>query len=122
MNDISRQFPRDKTSLQLAYAQSRSFVDFIIREFGRDGVLHLLNNLRHGLAFETAIEESFATSFENLEKEWLADHTKRNTWFIYLSIYVYEFIFLFGAIVVVIGFVRVIIKKRRYSDLEDDED
>jgi hypothetical protein len=122
MNDISRRFPRDKTSLQLAYAQSRSFVDFMIREFGRDGVLRLINNLRHGLAFETAIEESFAVSFEDLEKEWVADHTKRNTWFTYLSIHVYEFIFLFGAIAVVIGFIRVIKKKRRYSDLEDDEE
>lgn len=122
MNEISRHFPRDKTALQLAYAQSRSFVDFMIREFGRDGVLHLLNNLRHGLAFETAVKESFAISFEDLEKEWVAVHTKRNTWFTYLSMHIYEFIFVFGAIVVVIGFIRVVIKKRRYSDLDDEEE
>jgi hypothetical protein len=122
LNEIRRQFPGEKTSLQLAYAQSRSFVDFLIREFGSDGVLGLLNNLRHGLAFETAVEESFAISFEDLEKEWVANLAKRNTWFTYLTLHVYEFIFLFGAIAVVIGFIRVVIKKRRYSDLEDEEE
>jgi hypothetical protein len=122
MDEISRQFPRDKAALQLAYAQSRSFTDYMIREFGTDGVLRLLNNLRNGMVFDTAVEESFAISFEDLENEWVADHTERNTWFTYLSIHIYEFIFLFGAIVVVIGFIRVIIKKRRYSDLEDEEE
>lgn len=122
MNELSRQFPRDKESLQLAYAQSRSFVDYMSREFGSDGVLRLLNNLRYGLAFETAVEESFAISFEDLEKEWVAYLRKKNTWVTYLTIHVYEILFLFGAIIVVIGFVRTIIKKRRYSDLDDDDE
>ena len=121
MRVLNTRFPGDKASLQLAYAQSKNFVDYISREFGRDAVLHLLNNLRNGLAFEAAIAESFSISFEGLEKEWLDQIRKKNTWFTYLTIHVYEFLFVFGAVILVIGFVRAMIKKRRYRDEEDDE-
>jgi hypothetical protein len=122
MPALKERFPGDKASLQLAYAQSKSFVDYIIREFGKDGVLRLLNNLRYGLDLEAAIEQSFSIALEDLEKEWLDHMRKKNTWLTYLSIHVYEFLFVFGAIVIVIGFVRVMIKKRRYRDLDDDEE
>jgi hypothetical protein len=122
MSDISRQFPRDKNALQLAYAQSRSFVDYMVREYGPEGVLHLLNNLRNGIGFEIAVQESFAISIQELEDGWVAEHTGSSTWFTYLSLHLYEFIFIFGAIAVIIGFVRAMIKKRRYADLEDEEE
>ena len=122
MRVLRDSFPADKASLQLAYAQSKNFVNYIIREFGKAGVLRLLNNLKYGLAFETAVEESFSISFEALETEWLDQIRKKNTWLTYLSIHIYEFIFLLGALIVVIGFVRVIIKKRAYRDVDDDLD
>ncbi len=121
MRVLDTRFPGDKASLQLAYAQSKSFVNFISREYGRDAVLNLLNNLRYGLTFENAIQQSLSISFKDLEREWL-DHLKRkNTWFTYLTIHVYEFLFVFGAVILVIGFVRAMIKKRRYRDEEDEE-
>jgi len=122
MRALQDSFPADKASLQLAYAQSKSFVNYIIREFGKEGVLRLLHNLRYGLAFETAVAESFSISFEALETQWLDQIRKKNTWLTYLSIHIYEFIFLLGALIVVIGFIRVIIKKRAYRDVDDDED
>lgn len=121
MRVLDTRFPGDKASLQLAYAQSKSFVNYISREFGRDGVLHLLNNLKYGLAFEDAIAESFSISFERMEKEWLDNIRKKNTWFTYLAIHIYEFLFLFGAVILVIGFVRAMLKKRRYRDMDEDD-
>jgi hypothetical protein len=122
MRELNAGFPKDKNSLQLAYAQSKSLVDFISREYGKEAILTVLNNLRFGLSFERAIRESVSISFKELEREWLDDLKRRNTWFTYLTIHMYEFLFVLGALIVVIGFVRVIIKKRRYKDMDDDEE
>ena len=122
MRELNAGFPGDKNSLQLAYAQSKSLVDYISREYGKEAILTILNNLRFGLSFEKAIQASLSISFQELEREWLDNLKRKNTWFTYLTIHMYEFLFVLGALIVVIGFVRVIIKKKRYADLEDDDD
>jgi hypothetical protein len=120
---LNTRFPADKASLQLAYAQSKSLVDYISREYAREGILKVLNNLRYGLTFERAIQVSLGISFADLEHEWIEDLKNRNNWFIYVSIYMYEILFALGALIVVVGFVRVIIrKKKRYAEMEDEED
>ena len=122
MRELDTRFPGDKDSLQLAYAQSKSLVDYISREYGKESILTIVNNLRYGLSFEKAIQQSLAISIKELESQWI-DHLKhRHNWFTYLSIYMYELIFVLGALIVVVGFVRVIIKKRRYREMDDDED
>ena len=122
MHQLNTRFPADKASLQLAYAQSKSLVDYISREFGKESILTILNNLRYGLSFEKAIQESLGISFADLEYDWIDDLKNRDNWLVYVSIYMYEFLFVLGALVVVIGFVRLVIKKRRYRDMDDDED
>ena len=122
MRELNDRFPGDKDSLQLAYAQSKSLVDYISREYGREAILTILNNLRSGLSFKESVRESLGKSFTDLEQDWL-DHLKHtNTWLTYISIHMYEFLFVLGALIVVIGFVRVIMKKKRYADLEDDDE
>ena len=121
MRALTDRFPRDKKSLQLAYAQSKSFVDYIGREFGKGSILNLLNSLRRGLTLDTAIGENFSISFADLEKRWLDHMRKKTTWFTYLTIHTYEILFCLGAIVVIVGFVRLVIKKRTYKDIDEEE-
>lgn len=122
MRTLDDSFPREKRSLQLAYAQSKSFVDYMGREFGKDIILNLLNSLRHGLTLDTAIEENFSISFADLEKRWLSHMRKKTTWFTYFTIHVYEILFFLGAVVVIVGFVRLLIKKRTYKDFDEEEE
>ena len=122
MRALADRFPRDKKPLQLAYAQSKSFVDYMGREFGKDSILGLLNSLRHGLSFDTAIAENFSISFAELEKRWLDHMRKKTTWFTYLTIHTYELLFFLGAIVIIVGFVRLMIKKRAYKDFDDEDE
>ena len=122
MHQLSTRFPRENDSLKLAYAQSKSLVEYISREYGKEAILSILNNLRSGLSFEKAVQESLGISFRELEREWIDNLKHSNTWFTYISIHMYEFLFVLGALIVVVGFIRVIIKKRRYADLEEDDD
>ena len=120
MRTLDDRFPREKRPLQLAYAQSKSFVEYMGREFGKDSILNLLNSLRHGLTLDTAIEENFSISFADLEKRWLSHMRKKTTWFTYLTIHIYEILFFLGAVVVIVGFVRLVIKKRAYKDFDEE--
>ncbi len=120
MSALHERFPKDKQGLQLAYAQSKSFVDYISREYGSNQVLLLLNKLRQGLEIEAAIEESFSITFAELEKRWLQQLKNKKIWLTFLTAHIYEIIFFLGAIIVVIGFIRFIIKKRAYNDSYED--
>jgi hypothetical protein len=122
MRQLSTGFPKDRDSLQLAYAQSKSLVEYVSREYGKEAILSILNHLRSGRAFEKAIQKSLSISFTDLERDWLDYLKHRNTWFTYISVHMYEFLFVLGAIIVVIGFIRIVIKKKRYKDLEDEDD
>ena len=122
MHKLKAGFPGDPDSLQLAYAQSKSLVEYISREYGKQAILSILNNLRSGRSFEKAIQESLSISFTDLERDWLDYLKHRNTWFTYISVHMYELLFVLGALIVIVGFIRVIIKKRQYKDMEDDED
>ena len=123
MHQLDTRFPADKASLQLAYAQSKSLVDYISREFGKESILAVFNNLRYGLSFEKAVRERLGVSFADLEYDWIDDLKSRDNWLVYVSIYMYEFLFVLGALIVVLGFVRVVIrKKKRYAEMEDDDE
>jgi hypothetical protein len=122
MNALHERFPRDKQALQLAYAQSKSFVDYISKEYGRDQVLVLLNKLREGLDIEAAIEDTLAINFGELEKSWLEQLKNKKIWLAFLTTHIYEIIFFLGAVTLIIGFIRFVIKRKAYKDsYEEDE-
>ena len=118
MRGLSRSFPRDDESLLLAYEESKSFVEFINQEFGQRGIRNLLKNLQGGNNIDEAVFNTFSISFDELERRWHS-HIRRNiTWFTYLANNLYTILFFAGALITIAGFVRIILKKRRYG--EDD--
>jgi len=118
MRGLSQSFPRDKESLLLAYEESKSFVEFINHEFGRQGIQDLLGHLQAGKEIDGAVLKSFSIPFDQLEKRWHLHLRKKITWFTYLANNLYTILFFLAALITIGGFVRMMIKKRRY---EDDE-
>ena len=118
MRGLSRSFPRDDESLLLAYEESKSFVEFINQEFGQRGIRNLLKNLQGGNNIDEAVFNTFSVSFDELERRWHT-HIRRNiTWFTYLANNLYTILFFAGALITIAGFVRIILKKRRYGEDE----
>ncbi len=122
INDLEAQFPRDKKSLQLAYQESKSFVDYIDGEFGSNGILRILNLLRDGNEIDAAIFEGVSVSLYKLEKRWHERLRKKYTWFTYLSSHLYQILFSLAALVLTYGFIRLLIRKRAYKDEEEEEE
>lgn len=120
MDALAQRFPQDEKSLMLAYEQSKSFVEYIDSEFGRDGILNVLANARGGDEVDVAILKAVSISLDELERRWHNHLRKRTTWFTYLSRNLYGILFFLAALITIYAFIRVLIKKRRYEDEEDD--
>jgi hypothetical protein len=112
-------FPADEGSLRLAYAESRSMVEYITGKYGRDGLLSVLENLRGGLTLEEALGKSLSVSMRELEGQWHDYLEGRYTWLTYISNNIYYILLSLAALMTVYGFIRFLMRKRAYRD-EDE--
>ncbi len=119
---LTERFPKEGKSLLLAYEESKSIVEYMGREYGRNGVLKLLKNLRDGDDVDAAIQKAFKTTLQELEIKWHKQLGKRITWVTYLSGNLYELLFFLAALITIAGFIRLLMKKRNYKDDDDDDD
>ena len=119
--DLSEKFPMDSENLMLAYAQSKSLVQYIVREFDPDGIRSLLNSLRSGKNIDSAVYGVFQISFDDLEKNWYIAMRKKATWLTLLINHLYEIIFFLGALSLIVAYVKTVIRKRAEMYGEDDD-
>ncbi len=122
MDALKEAFPRDDHHLILAYEQSKSLVEYVIQTYGAKALFDILNHLKNGERIYTAVEKILFVSFNELERAWQASLTGRGAWLMYLSAYLYPIIFGLAALLCIIGFVRLIIKKRRYMTEEPKQE
>jgi hypothetical protein len=115
---LSVSFPKDEKSLLLAYEQSKSLVDYIGNKFGRTGILSLLQRLKDGDEVDEAIQKSLALTSDEMERRWRSHLRRKITWFTYLTSNLYGILFFFAALITVVGFIRLVIKKRRMEEEE----
>jgi hypothetical protein len=113
---LARRFPHDKNGLVLAYEQSKSVVEYINRRYGPQGMRDLLGLLQQGVDIESAFQQQFAISFEKFEDQWRNHLKKSISWFTYLSIHLYEILFVSAALLTILGFIRILLRKKGYEE------
>ena len=121
IGDLIR-FPRDEKSLLLAYEESKSIVEYIVSEYGKQGILQILEYLKEGHSIDDSIQKSLSVSTSELEIKWLAYLKRKHTWFSYLSYNIYTILFSLAAVITVYGFIRLLKKKRAYVDDDEEKD
>jgi hypothetical protein len=117
---LSRDFPQDERSLSLAYEESRSVVEYIVANYGRRGLLDILDAMKNGQDVSDAVVMSLGISLGKLEKEWQGS---QRSWASIISMLVanlYTILFAFGAIITLAVYVRFFIRKRRMIDEEEE--
>jgi hypothetical protein len=122
MSSLASKFPAETHLLRLSYEESKSFVAYIIKEYGIEGVLSILDNLQKGDRADAAFRKGLSVSLYEFEEQWHASLKRRTTWFTYFSSHIYEIIFTFAALFLTYGFIQFLIRKRSYKDEDDDED
>jgi hypothetical protein len=121
LSELFYRFPQDRQSLWLAYEESKSMVAYIEKRYGKKGVLNLLNHLKAGRDFDTAVYKNFSISMDSLEQSWQRQLKKRSRFFTFAATHMYEFLFVLAALLTVAGFIRFILKKRAYKEEDDDD-
>jgi hypothetical protein len=114
LSSLQRGFPITKDPLLLAYEESKGFVEYIVGRYGKEGILKVLEHLKRGEEVETAVLRSLSIALDRLEEEWHGSLKKKMTWFIYLSYHIYEILFTVLALLVIVAFIRAMVKKRAY--------
>ena len=122
LSRLAERFPGDKMSLMLAYEQSKSVVAFIDRQFGKQAILNILSDLKNGETLETASIQSLSITITELEKQWLTEIESTPRWLIFLANNIYGILFFLAAGLTVVGFIRVLVRRKAYAKWEEDEE
>jgi hypothetical protein len=122
MRALAIRFPSEWENHLLAYEQSESFVVFIIRRHGLDGILKVLDLLKTDEEWETAVEKGLNVSFDELEEAWIDRLRKEKGWFLLVSEYLYEILFFLAALASAYGFLKAYLRKRDYLRGKEGED
>ncbi len=122
LQQLSVSFPRDRGSLIQAYQESRLFVEYLVAQYGKGSLLNLLKHMKEGSPIDQAFSQAFPKSLPSLQEEWLEGLGSRGMWLLWVSEYLYEILFVFGALLTVLAFIRVMIRKRNYDPGEEDEE
>jgi hypothetical protein len=121
LSRLTKRFPGDRSSLMLAYEQSKSAVVYLDRQYGKQAILNILGDLKNGEPLETAIFQNLSLSVNQLEKEWLTDIERTPRWLVFMANNIYGILFFVAAILSIVGFIRMLVRRKAYAKLEEDE-
>jgi hypothetical protein len=122
LSQLTKRFPGDRSSLTLAYEQSKSVVTYMDRQYGKQAILTILGDLKNGERIETAIFQNLSLSINQLEKDWLSQIERTPRWLVFLANNIYGILFFAAALLTICGFFLKRIHKRRWEDEEEEDD
>ncbi|MGD9301569.1 MAG: hypothetical protein PVI13_08340, partial [Desulfobacterales bacterium] len=122
LSRLAKNFPEDRASLMLAYAQSKSVVAYIDRHYGSTVIFNILADLKNGETMETAMIQRLSLSTYELEKEWLNHIQSTPRWIVFLANNLYGILFFGAAILTVCGFILRLVRKKRWEQGPEADD
>ncbi len=113
-------FPSGRSETMLAYQQSLSFIEYVVDVYGEHALIEILHEMRHNASVERAFATVLPHSLRQIEHNWSSDIQARVSLFTYISRNMFQILFLLGALLVIIAFIKKIIQRRQYDDDEDE--
>jgi hypothetical protein len=80
LQDLCGSFPADTGQAFLAYAESRSFTNYLYETYGSSGLLKLASSYTDGVDCERGAELALGMSLSNLESRWRASALGQRAW------------------------------------------
>lgn len=122
LNELVVYFPAEQNKLILAYEESKSLVEYIDEEYGSDKILLILKSLHEGDNINSAISRTLSVSLSTIEHDWHKHLKKRYTWFYLFSDNLVWILFVFAALLTVIGYLRLRTRMKTHFKDEEEED
>jgi hypothetical protein len=121
LKDISATFPASPNGLSLAYEESKSFTEFIVKHYGEAKLRLILRRLEKGQTIEQAAFVNLGLPLEKLEQQWKDSLSKENLWISYAAEHLYWLLFFFAALISIAGFCAAKRRMKNYRDEEDEQ-
>lgn len=121
MESLSSSFPSNGKDLRLAYAQSLSAVDYLVRTHGDEALTHIISDILSGLTADEAFKARTGRGLKAFTRQWEDSLTPVSAWISFIGNYINELVMVVGAMALIIGFARVYYRIKTYKD-QDDED
>jgi hypothetical protein len=118
--DLDNAFRRPETII-LAYEESKSLVEYIERATGKGTVKGILHQMGEGKRTEEAVYNITGKTLYEIERDWIKSIGRKDSILSYLSNSFVTILFALGALLTAFGFIRMLIRKRRYRDEDDEE-
>jgi len=80
LKDLCNSFPADSGQAFLAYAESRSFTNYLHEKYGSSGLLKLATTYADGVDCDRGTELAFGLPLPNLEAKWRSSILGQNAW------------------------------------------
>ena len=119
LQDISSNFPASPNGLILAYEESKSFTEFIVKHYGESQLRLLLRGLEKQGTIQQTIYDSYGVSLDVLEQTWKKGLIKENSWIAFMADHMYWLLFFLAALITIAGYCAV--KRRMKNYLDEDE-
>ena len=120
LTEISLNFPDSPNGLILAYEESKSFTEFIVKHYGEAKLRLLLQGLENQGTIEQAIYDNYGVSLDMLEQKWKKGLIRENSWIEYIADHMYWLLFFLAALITIAGYCAVKRRMRNYRDEEDE--
>jgi hypothetical protein len=121
LDRLTKKFPQEDALLMLAYEQSKSVVAYIDRHYSKSALLNILGHLKNGVTIDAAIQKSLDLSIDQLQEEWRNHLEGTPRWLVYLANNIYAILFFLAALLVVLGFIRQLMRKRAWQNEQEEE-
>jgi hypothetical protein len=122
LRDISSNFPDSPDGLILAYEESKSFTEFIVKHYGEARLRLLLQSLEKQGTIEQAVYDNYGVSLDMLEQAWKKGLIRENSWIAYMADHMYWLLFSLAALITIAGYCVAKRRMRNYRDEEEDEE
>lgn len=73
LDALSGQFPTERDRFALAYAESVSAIDFLIRTYGQSALVKLVRSYASGVSDDEALSSALGTDVAGFQRAWLGD-------------------------------------------------
>ncbi|MCD6460417.1 hypothetical protein J7L67_07100, partial [bacterium] len=113
-----KKFPPEKFLLQISYEQSRDFVGFLLKNYGKKKLLLMLKNYRETGNINSAMILTYNQPLADIEYLWEQDLKTKYTWFYLLR--QSNFFWFLISILALGGFIVLKIRRKRAKDLLED--
>lgn len=120
---IEDSFPSNQEAMTLAYAQSLSIIDFLVKNYGEEKFWKLIKNMTKYESFYDSFQNTYNIDFYSFQKTWKINNSKSiYTWDYYLSTHINNFIEVLIGLIAFFVFISMHFRnKKKRRKLEEEE-